>query len=304
MTASYFSGLTPFAKLMFALFVIVVCVIVFSIAGILVAIPIFDFNLSELAGISNDLSKPGNIAILKYLQAIQSIGIFILPPFVIGFLYERPGYKYLNLSSPPRPLSLILAVVTIIVALPLINLLAEINSQIRLPSFLSSVEEWMRNSEISAQKITEAFLNVSTTGGLLINLFIVALIPGIGEELLFRGVFQRIFTEWSKNKHAGIIIAAILFSALHLQFYGFFPRMLMGVFFGYLLIWSGSIWVPIAAHFINNTLAVILSYLSIRGVIGKEIESIGNNYETVIFTIFSTLLVIMLIYIIYKKERK
>ena len=93
----------------------------------------------------------------------------------------------------------------------------------------------------------------------------MAILPAIGEELLFRGVFQRLLTEWTRNIHWGIILAALLFSFFHFEFYGFLPRFLLGVFFGYLFVWTSSIWVPILAHFTNNFIIVVYSFYQATG---------------------------------------
>ena len=103
------------------------------------------------------------------------------------------------------------------------------------------IEKWMKDAEESAAEITKAFLDVKTIPGLVFNVFMIAFLPAVGEELLFRGIIQRIFTDMTKSHHWGIWISAILFSAMHFQFYGFVPRVLLGALFGYLLVWSGSI---------------------------------------------------------------
>ncbi|GAF80710.1 unnamed protein product, partial [marine sediment metagenome] len=157
--------------------------------------------------------------------------------------------------------------------------------------------------EENAREITEAFLQISGTRELLVNLFMIAILPAVGEELLFRGVFQRIFIEWTKNIHIGIFLAAFFFSTLHFQFYGFFPRLMLGIFFGYLLVWSNTIWLPVLAHFVNNGAAVIFYYLFHNKIINDDIETIGTNLESLTYVIISTLLVSLLIFVLYKKEK-
>jgi membrane protease YdiL (CAAX protease family) len=132
----------------------------------------------------------------------------------------------------------------------------------------------------------------------------IGIIPAIGEELLFRGVIQRIFTEWTKNIHWGIWISAILFSALHLQFYGFVPRAILGAIFGYLLVWSGNLWLPVLAHFINNTVAVIAYYFYGEGILSVDPDKIGTNSEYHIAIIISFLLMVWLFWVFYNFEMK
>ena len=134
----------------------------------------------------------------------------------------------------------------------------------------------MKASEEQAAALTEAFLKMSTPGELIFNLFMIALIPAIGEELLFRGIVQNIFSRWLKNNHAAVWFTAILFSAMHMQFYGFIPRLMLGAMLGYLLVWSGNLWWPIIAHFVNNAAAVIFSYLFQNKFIDLDPDTIGS----------------------------
>ncbi|MDX1283818.1 MAG: CPBP family intramembrane glutamic endopeptidase, partial [Draconibacterium sp.] len=148
------------------------------------------------------------------------------------------------------------------------------------PSWLAGVENWMKEAEENAAAITEAFLNVKTIPGLAFNIFMIAFLPAIGEELLFRGVIQKIFTNMTRNHHLGIWISAMLFSALHMQFYGFVPRVLLGALFGYLLVWSGSMWLPILGHFLNNAFAVIAMFFIENNMLNPEYEDIGSTTES------------------------
>jgi hypothetical protein len=241
---------------------------------------------------------------LKYFQVVQSIGLFIVPPIILGWLFKGNIIKYLNLHKNVNGASILLVTLLIIFALPLINFIGEWNTQMNFPEWLSGVERWMKNAEENAAELTEVFLKVETTGGLLFNLFMIALLPAIGEELLFRGVIQRIFTKMMQNHHWGIWISAILFSALHMQFYGFVPRMLLGVLFGYLLVWSGSMWLPIIAHFINNGFAVIAIYLVDKNIVNPKVESIGSSPDEYLAIGFSLVAVVLIMWLIKKENRK
>jgi hypothetical protein len=176
------------------------------------------------------------------------------------------------------------------VAIPFINLITSLNQQIALPDFLAPVEAWMKNSEEQAAVLTEKMLNIHSINELLFNIFLIAMIPALGEELFFRATIQKILTQW-RNAIWGIWIAAFVFSAIHLQFYGFFPRMLLGAFFGYLLVWSGSLWLPIIAHFTNNAIAVIFYYLKYNGYQVVDIDVIGSG-ETLWLGVVSGVLTI------------
>jgi len=137
---------------------------------------------------------------------------------------------------------------------------------------------------------------------MLYMVFMIGLLPALGEELLFRGILQRLFSEWTRNIHAGIWISAVLFSAMHMQFYGFIPRMMLGALLGYLLAWSGSLWLPVIAHFINNASAVVLTYLFSKNVIELDADKIGTGDEMNVVWI-SIVVVAFLLLLIYRIEK-
>src|SRR6185503_19605094 len=117
-------------------------------------------------------------------------------------------------------------------------------------------------SEESAAKQIGFMLKRNTVQDLVLNLVLVAVFAGVGEELFFRGVLQRIFIKLFKNAWVGIIITAIIFSAIHLQFYGFIPRFILGVLLGLIYWYSGSLWPAIIAHFAYDALAVVIVYFN------------------------------------------
>ena len=166
----------------------------------------------------------------------------------------------------------------ILVSGPVIEWTSMLNQHLVLPSWMNSIETWMRSSEDQATEITKAFLSTKSIGGLLGNLVIVAVLPALGEELLFRGLLQKLIKRMTGNGHAAIWITAALFSALHLQFFGFLPRLLLGALFGYLLEWTGMLWLPILAHFINNATGVITYFVTGEGLEPDQTKvSLFNN---------------------------
>jgi uncharacterized protein len=293
MKEGLYSKSSPILKLILSVFIFFVSFFIITVIGILIAIPIFKINIFNLDSLLN-FTNPENIGFLKYLQAVQSIGFFVLPPFIIGFLIERNSIKYLQLDIKPKLGTIIIAVFIIFCSLPFINYLVEVNSHLHLPHSMGSFENWMKETEKNAELITNAFLKTNNFSGLLINIFIIAVLPALGEELLFRGVLQKLFIEMTKNIHLGIWITALLFSAFHLQFFGFLPRTILGVIFGYFLVWSKSIWVPILAHFIVNSMSVIAFYLADHKITGNQADTVGATSETFILAIFSCILIFAL----------
>ena len=203
-----------------------------------------------------NFADPSIVKVLKWTQALSSIVVFLVPAGVFSYLtVSENRLRFLGFVHPEKNVMYPLSAVTLIFALPMVFWLGALNQQLPLPS-------WVTDLEAAAEKQMEAFLTLKTPLDIFINIFIIALLPAIGEELCFRGVLQRIIIHMTKNPLVGIVIAAFLFSALHFQFAGFLPRMMLGIVLGILYWYSGSLWTSILAHFVNNALQVIVvSYM-------------------------------------------
>jgi len=298
-----FRGMKPFAQLMFSLFVMVASVFIFMVVGMIAVIPIYGLGGLMSSMSETSLNSAEGINLLKYFQVIQSIGLFVVPPFIIGWLYQGNFSEYLKINRSTRVQSFLLASICLLAVIPFINFLGAINSQMTFPESLSGLEGWMKNMENAAQVMIEKFMKVDGISGLMFNIFMIAVLPALGEELMFRGVIQRIFSDWTKNYHWGIWISAFLFSAMHMQFYGFLPRMALGAMFGYLLVWTGTMWVPILAHFVNNLMGVLGYFLIGKGVISKDIEEWGTGSEQIPLVVISFLTVGILLFVIFRSEQ-
>jgi membrane protease YdiL (CAAX protease family) len=213
---------------------------------------------------------------LKLLQLTQSLSMFILPPFLLAYLWSQKPLTFLSLDKKTKGSNAIVVILIMVMLIPFINLLVDLNQQIILPKIFAGLEAQMKDMELKANELTQKMLNVSNLQGLAFNIFLIALLPALGEELFFRGTLQRILKDW-KGATVAIWITAFIFSAIHLQFYGFIPRLLMGAFFGYMLVWSGNLWLPILAHFTNNVIAVIFYYLKNNGFQTINIDTVGTG---------------------------
>lgn len=302
MAFTAFRDMRPFPQLMFSIFVIIVSFLVFLVVSLIIAIPIFGLDSMVNIPTLNDLNNPESLLVLKYFQVVQAIGLFIVPPLILGYLFYGKILEYLHLNKSLTSTTLFLVVVLMFLASPFINFIGELNSNMHFPEWMSGIENWMKDAEEKAAELTEAFLKVDSIWGLSFNIFMIAVLPAIGEELLFRGVIQRIFTKMTKSNHWGIWISAILFSALHMQFYGFVPRMLLGVLFGYLLVWSGSMWLPIAAHFVNNGFAVVAMYMIDKGMMNPEVENVGSTSGSYYIAVISLLFVVAFLWMIKQQN--
>jgi membrane protease YdiL (CAAX protease family) len=237
-----------------------------------------------------DLSNTTLLLSLKLMQLVSVLIVFALPAFLFAQFFTNEKASFLKLNFRVKPITLLLSGLLFIVALPLINGLAILNEVIPLPEFLSSMEAWMKTAEENAKVLTEAFLQMNGIGDLLINMLVVAFAAAFTEELFFRGALQTTLQKVTKNKHLAIWIAAILFSAMHGQFFGFIPRAVLGAVLGYLYLWSGSLWVPIFGHFINNGFAVLMSYYIQQGVVSKEIENMDGTVADYILIVVSIII--------------
>lgn len=211
---------------------------------------------------------------MKIGQGVSSIMMFIVPPIVYYFVTrkERP-MQALGLRKPARPWWLILVGAALMyVSLPVTNQLTVWNEAVHF----GPLETYLKALEDSAAEVTERMLNVETFGGLLLNLVVIALIPAVGEELTFRGVLQQSLTR-KMNPHVAILLSSAIFSFIHFQFYGFLPRMFLGVLLGYMFYASGSLWTSIVMHFLNNGSAVVVYYLNNKDIIDVDVDHFGQT---------------------------
>lgn len=253
----------------------------------------FVFGKDELLGLSDGTA---DIGVHKLFLMFSSIGMFVVPPFVFARLESKNPGKYLSMNMPKPWISIIIGLLIMLCVTPFIEWTVFLNQQMKFPELLEPLESWMKYKEISAEILTKKLLVMNSVDGLVLNLIIIAVIPALGEEFLFRGCIQKIFTKWTNNYHLGIWAGAIIFSTIHVQFYGFIPRMILGALFGYMLVLSKSIWVPVIAHFYNNASAVIVAYVLQHQ--GKSLDNLTKpafqNWYLVILSVIFTALLFMI----------
>ncbi len=290
-------------RFILAVLVIITFSLLFFVIAILIAVPLFHLTGTDLQNMLLKGTQIQNIAFLKYLQTVQSVGTFLLPALFLAWLFTGNTYAYLKINTGLESVSLLLVLFSILFAIPIINFSGYLNSLITLPDSMAGIENQIRELEHEASELMKSFLDVQSTGGYLINLLVIAVLPAICEEFLFRGVFQRLFIEWTGNKHAGIIIAATIFSSFHLQFLGFIPRLLLGIYFGYLLVWSNTLWLPIAAHFINNAFAVTFYHFANQSPGLSWIDEIGGADGSMVYLFSGIFTFTVTVILIYNVER-
>lgn len=289
----------PFSVLLMLLGFMLVGYFVASLLFIALS-PLFGIQVLDITRLlENPTGNPeGADSLLVFQGLVQFTSFVVAPLAMIRFMKLDIG-PYLNWKHLPTVLLLLLTGLLIIFIMPANSLIINWNAKLSLPDFMAGFEQWARAKEDEMAELTKLIANFGTVPRLLAGLLVIAVIPAIGEELVFRGVLQRQLHRWSGSAHVAVWVAAIIFSAIHVQFFGFVPRVLLGALFGYLYLWSGNIWVPIVAHFFNNGFTVLMLYLQQTGAIEFNIES--AEPMPIVTVLLSAVLSAAVIYYLYKQ---
>jgi membrane protease YdiL (CAAX protease family) len=250
--------------------------IVIAQAITLMLLPIIgNHSLEAYTKIENLQTLPELFQAFVLSDMIGKIVGFVLIPLVYLKISKQENANpfFQDVRIPFETLSILLGISALLFSLPSITILAEINQNIHLPEAFSSLEESLRSTEKLAAELTMLFVRVDTPGDIALSFFAIAVIPAIGEEIIFRGFFQRELIQQTGKVHLSVWIAAFVFSFIHFQFLGFFPRVLLGALLGYMYVWSGSLLVPICMHFTNNALTLSLLIIYKKGYSNFNPES-------------------------------
>jgi len=258
-------GKSPWLQLFYLLFFIVGGLTIFG-------------SLSLLAGKLFFPDALNSRGFLYITNSISTFGIFFVPALLFSYSATKKWFSYSEADKvAPRQMVGYVLILALFI-LPIIACLGHFNEQITLPESMQKIEVWMRQMEEAGKVFTKTLTANSTIPILSANIIIMALLPAVFEEFLFRGTIQPFFTKWFANKHLAIILTAFIFSAIHFQFYGFIPRFLLGIYLGYLLIWGKSLWLPITAHFMHNAVSIILDFIAQKQ--GIDLEAIDPSQIT------------------------
>ena len=262
--------------------------IILLIAGLFISG--IDFSVLDKPAASFSLR---DIAFMKYLLIVQDISLLVIPSIIILKLMKPESEAKLTGFKIPQPKEILLVVILAFCLFPITSFTGQINSAMHLPDWLSGVEQWMIRQEDKSDNLIESLIAAKTLPVMILNLFLIAVLPAVGEELIFRGVFQKIFYNLFRSGHLAIWFSAILFSTLHFQFFGFIPRLILGLVFGYLFFWSGSLWMPVISHFVNNAFPVLLSYIQDNGHLNTQSEfPLWQQAVTMLLSVAITLLIL------------
>lgn len=298
---AFFESISPFGKLLLLLGLIILFAIFTAFGGLLIGTFYLDTDMIGLASLLSNPEGDKVIGFTKFYQFINQLGIFILPVLLYTYLVSNSSIEYLKVNKKPLAISVLIAIIIVFTILPFLNYLSQINMEMKFPASFAGLENWMIEKEEQARIITEAFLKTNSIYGLLVNIFIIALVPAFGEEFLFRGIILRLFKDIFKNVHLAVFMSALIFSLFHLQFFGFLPRLFLGMILGYLFVYTKNLWVPIAFHFVNNAASVIIYFLYSNNLTKTSIEDFGSS-SSVVYIIGSLLITVWLIIIMRQRE--
>ncbi|WP_339707783.1 type II CAAX endopeptidase family protein [Algoriphagus aquimarinus] len=248
--------------------------IVLQVVALAIAPFLFNISMEEIIGLMTGDYSPSNGRMAMYfVQGIGSgIGFWVAAYVIMRFIDKADLHWEIQL--PRFNIKGAGLVLLITVGGMLFNgLLVYFNSQLILPDFLSGMESWMLEMEEQLLDLTKFLTDFQSIPELLVGILVIGVFAGIGEEMFFRGLIQPKMHLYTGNGHAGVWVTAFIFSAIHLQFYGFLPRLFLGGMFGYLYYYSGSLTYPILAHILNNTVTVLMVYASNQGMIDFDMES-------------------------------
>jgi len=268
------AGLRPAEKFLFSVVILFILGLAFQFMGAFLAAWIYGFSVSDILALGT-YDDSSYVAASKLIQILGSVGTFIIPAFLFSYLFEGDLFSYYKFRNPTGMAPMLLVILMMVSVIPFINYMAEINLKMEIP--IRALDQLLRSLESVAEEMMVAFTATNSIGGLLVNLLMIGVIAAVGEELIFRGLLQRLMCDMVKNVHLAILITALIFSAFHFQFFSFLPRFVLGLVLGYLMYYGQSIWYPILAHFVNNAMGVVYYYFNSRGSADDMLEEIGTS---------------------------
>ncbi len=278
----YLTWPEKFSQLLILVGVTMLSAFLFSLLGTAIGGVVSGAGFQGLA--SYEVSQLSNQQVtgLKIFQFFSAVGLFLIPAFVVPLFFREKLIRYLSMNNPRHWGSFLLVIPLLVLIYPFINWLNEVNQAMTLPESLSWLEQWMRRMQEQNQELMQAFLNMTGVKQWILNVLVVGVTAAVAEEFFFRGLLQRMLYQWNGRAHVAIIASAFLFSAFHMQFFDFLPRFFLGLVLGYLLYFTGTIWVPVFAHFINNFAGVTARFFQQKGLMKASVEDqLAMDYPVV-----------------------
>lgn len=252
--------------------------------GLLAVVALMDFPTTNIDAfqklildfIAHPQQYEGAYRAMMALQWFTALFTFVGGSWAYLRYIEKRTLQDLSPASTPNWQVFMWSVLVVLVSMPAMEFLITWNQQIQLPAQYQEIQQWMKSSEDSMAELTKFLLSYDSGIDFAIAIAVIAGMAALGEELFFRGVIQSMFERFFGNEHVAVWLAAAIFSFIHFQFFGFFPRLLLGAFFGYLYVWFRTIWVPILAHFFNNGWTLTMHYMYQQKGIAIDPEKMGE----------------------------
>lgn len=227
------------------------------------------------AGLAQGMFPAGSREGVLAANVVQNLVAFFGSALLASFFISPRPFAFLGCIGRLRPLTVFNILICFIIGFPFLNELVYLNLHMHLPDWMNAIEHWMRSLEETAERQVNTLLEVRSFGALIVNILIIGVLTGFCEEIFFRGTLQRVLGSHGVNIHVAIWTAAFIFSLLHFQFFGFLPRLILGAFFGYIFVWTGSIWASATAHAFFNSITIVEVWLVNRGVNAQVVEQFG-----------------------------
>jgi len=254
------------------------------LAGVIIGVKYGQDVLMDIANLK--LSSPHAQSALWVMQTTGTTIPILITPIVFSYLIVREPDEYLKNNFHFPWLLIVLVFFIMLLGFPVIEFLGNLNQKF-------PISKALRDYENEVQKMSDSMLQMNSFWSMIFDLLFIGLLTAIIEEVLFRGVMQSVFIRWTKNKHAAVWIVAILFSAFHMEFSGFIPRMFLGLLFGYFTVWSGSIWPAIWAHFVNNGTIVVITYMAQQKLVNIDPND-QHSFNNIIYIISGVMMIVLL----------
>jgi membrane protease YdiL (CAAX protease family) len=299
---SDFSSQKPIIQLFISVCVVIIAGTLLFYLFLLAGSLFFNTDVTKMLSVAAASANSYEVYVLKFIQGSQQVAMFIIPAIFLGYMFKDGKVSFLKLDRIPESGNVIIVILLTIMMIPLNSYTGLLNSKLAFPDWFSGIERWMRTKEDIATTLTALLIKTNGIRDLIINIFILAIIPAIAEELIFRGILQQILCKLFRSPHAGIWITAIFFSAIHMQFFGFIPRLILGLCFGYLYFWTSNLWLPIVAHFINNLVPVVMSWFFNWNDINEKASDLAG--KQFLLPLVPTLISIVCIYYFWTEYKR
>lgn len=278
--------------------------IVGPLIGFFAMVPFYPGTLIEMGeAVTSPQTHPEIKMVFFVMQGCATFfGLILVPIFLLKRMRRSLG-EFFQTRVFLQPLLMVVAIV--IVFMVVNSVFISWNENVSLPEFLAPLEKKLKSLEEQFSELTTFLTKFESTGQVVMAFLVIAVLPAIGEELVFRGIIQNELYRGTRNIHTSIWVAAFIFSAIHLQFYGLIPRMLLGAMFGYLYYWSGSLLMSMVAHFVNNGFTVLAMYFYQQGILSIDMENTEPApWQAVLFSLALTALLLYLFKSFYDKQAR